>query len=118
MSHPIIHIGQQEKVYIGEIDANGDPVLTEGGLESWPDGTAVNNATITAQVKDTSDTNVGSSVSLSYVATSSGHYSGTIPTATTLLLTAGTIYHVWVIGSAGEVYRKLVYKAGYADGKG
>lgn len=117
MSHPMIHIGEVEKVYIGTVDGTGVPVLSDGGLESWPAGTPVNDATITAQVKTTGGSNVGSSVSLSFVATSSGHYVGSIPAATTNQLTAGTEYHVWVSGSNGEVYRKLVYKAGYRGAK-
>lgn len=117
----IIEIGKAAVIYVGKI-TNDAPVTTEGGLETWPAGTAVNNATITGQVREASDdgspgTAVGASISLSNVASSSGHYSGTIPAATTLLLTAGEEYHVWVTGSSGELYEKLVYTAQYSEGK-
>lgn len=76
-------------------------------------GAAVNNATITATIKDTSGTTIGSAATLSYVATSNGHYLGQLTAATTLLLTAGTEYYVCFASSSSSVNRKLLRKAGY-----
>ncbi len=58
-----------------------------------------NSATVTAQVKDLSGANIGSAVTLSYIAASNGDYEGTIPD--TLAITAGVVYQVEVTADAG-----------------
>lgn len=97
-----------EPIYIGE------PMdVTVDGLRVRDTGEYVNDATITAQVKTTAGAAVGSSVSVPYVADSSGDYLGTIPAATTVQLSRNTNYDVWVTASDGSVYRVIRYKATY-----
>lgn len=71
-------------------------------------GEYVNDATLTAQVKDSEGSNVGSAVPLDYVADSNGKYCGTLPD--TLPLTAGDQYTVVIDGSsptAGNLHREI-----------
>jgi hypothetical protein len=109
-----IFIGEPRDVYIGDIDPEtGDAILTSGGLTVRETGAAVNNAVITATVKTTGGSAIGAAASLANVANSEGHYLGTIPAATTLLLTPGENYDVYVTSSTGSVYRVLRFKAAY-----
>ena len=49
------------------------------GVKSCLTDTYVNNATVTAQLKDEAGNNLGSAVSIPYVAASNGDYAGVIP---------------------------------------
>ena len=55
----------------------------------------VNDATVSAQLYESDrTTTIGSSVSMSYQASSKGNYQGTIPSATTSGLTVDTTYFI------------------------
>lgn len=120
-THPILRKGEVGKVYVGQIGNDGQPVLTEGGLETWPESAGVSGATISAQIREESDDEsgaaLGASISMSYVSGSTGHYTGTVPKATADLLVIGTIYDVWVKGSLGEMHRRLKYECQYGGHK-
>lgn len=58
------------------------------------DDVYVNDATVTAQVTDSTDSNVGSAVTLDYVATSNGNYRGVLDSTVSANLTTGNIYTV------------------------
>lgn len=70
------------------------------GLRRADDETVfLNAATVTAQIKDTSGTNIGGSITMAYVAASNGNYRGTIDD--TIAVTEDTEVRAEVSANAG-----------------
>lgn len=111
--HALIYIGEPHVAYFGKVNDAGVPVLDEEGLTTWPGGTAVTNATMKAQLRESADpfTAIGSEVTMANVASSQGHYSGTIAASDTDDLVEGTEYYVHIYATAEGVNRWLLRKA-------
>lgn len=76
------------ELYIGS-----DNTLKVDALRDVDDA-YVNDATVAGQVKDAAGVNVGSSISLSYVAASNGNYRGILDSTVSANLVAGNVYKV------------------------
>lgn len=57
-------------------------------------GGYINDATVSAQLKDDSENDIDGPVTCAYVAASDGRYEGTLPAATTADLTRGAWYRL------------------------
>jgi hypothetical protein len=82
-------------VYVGN-----DNVITLTGLQNVNTGAYITGATVTGQLKTWAGTNVGTSITLSYVAASDGDYRGTIEEDVSI--TAGKAYWLYVDVDAGS----------------
>lgn len=74
-----------------------DMELKVDGLRNASTGSAINNATVTASVTDSTGTTVGGMsfpLTLNYVSGSDGDYSGTLEDTTSLV--AGSVYTVTI----------------------
>lgn len=71
---------------------NNDNLIQILGLVDELTGTFVNSATANCQIVDDQQNNIGSAVSLSYVANSNGNYQGIVPAATTNAMSVGVGY--------------------------
>ena len=88
------------------------------GLRDPDDDSYVNDATVTALLKDDTDTTTvtSSSITLDYVAASNGNYRGSIPSTVTLV--DGTSYYVRITASSSgrDVLIRKLCKAEYYEG--
>ena len=89
------------------------------GLRDGYDDSYLNSATVSAQLKDYSGDNVGSSVTLSYQAATDGNYKGVIDAAVTALMTESHTYYIEITITSGDYngFRKLVGTAQYHGAK-
>ena len=97
--------------YIGE-----DLTVSITGLRDSYDDTYLNTATVTAELKDTSGTSLGSAATLSFQAATDGNYKGVIdhlegPDD----MVCGTLYDIWVTVVQGDYngLRRLRKRAEY-----
>lgn len=79
--------------YLPELLIGSDNTLKVDALRDADDD-YVNDATVTGQVVDSDDVNVGGSVTLDYVAASNGNYRGVLDSTVAATLTAGNLYSV------------------------
>ena len=103
-----------ETLYVSE---PRDVVLE--GLKDDATGSYINSATITGQVRTSGDSitagsRVGSTFSLSYIASSNGNYRGTFSAADAASLTEGTTYWLWV-SATNYTLRRIACKAIYRE---
>jgi hypothetical protein len=100
-------------IYVGS-----DNRIELTGLRDPDDDSYVNDATVTALLKDSADANTisGSSITLTYVTGSDGNYRGSMPN--TVSLTDGTSYYVHVSASSSgrDVLVRKLCKAEYYQG--
>jgi hypothetical protein len=73
------------------------------GLRHDTTGEYKNDATVTAQVKDLDDVNVGSSATLTYIEGSDGDYRGTLPKSVGAALEESQQYYVVITANSGDV---------------
>ena len=79
------------------------------GLVDKATGSFVNDATMTAQLyEEDKSTTVGAAVAMSHQTNSKGNYAGTIPAATTALLTANERYFIFIDISGTVVDQRWV----------
>lgn len=95
-----------------------DNLVRVDNLTNEVTGSYVNTATLAMTVRDSSLAAVtgGTSIAMAYVAGSNGRYHGTVPN--TLILTAGAIYYVDVVGSGEslDITLRVPCRAAYAKG--
>lgn len=99
-------------LYIG-----ADHTVTYSGMTAG--GSYQNSATVTYALKDAVLSTVsGGTGTLSYVAASSGNYSGSIESTVTSTLTAGQVYFLDITASQGSYndFRRLELYAEYRGG--
>lgn len=82
-----------------KVFVSNDNIVNLIGLQDSETDVYVNTATVTAQVKDATDNNVGSSISLSFTSGSNGDYAGLIPDD--LGLTKDAWYEIEVTANDG-----------------
>jgi hypothetical protein len=71
-----------------------DGILTLDELTNGSTGEYENDATVTAQLKDAAGTNVGTQLTLAYVAASNGRYRATIEEDTDVDENTAYVYHI------------------------
>jgi hypothetical protein len=78
-------------------------------------GAYLNAATVSAQLRTSSGTPIGSSVTMTYQTGTNGHYLGVIDRAVTATLTDGTLYYVDITITSGlyDGFRRLERYAQY-----
>jgi len=100
-------------IYVGS-----DNRIELTGLRDPDDDSYVNDATVTALLKDSTDTSTisGSSITLTYVTGSDGDYRGSIPSSVSL--TAGTAYYarITATSSGRDVLIRKSCSAQYYEG--
>jgi hypothetical protein len=94
---------------------NSDNLVRLDNLTNASSGAAINNATVTFTLKDSTGAVFGGllNIAMPYVAASSGRYEGVIPNNAALVLNSFYTIEVTAVSAAQQIFRKLSCIAKY-----